>query len=105
MKGMRFIVVLAPCLAGWGIPEDAAVRVSRLAVETGMFPLYEIEAGERYTINHGRTGRPVKEYLEAQARYRHLTADQVAELQAGVDHQWAMLQARSQLNRDPTPAR
>ena len=37
--------VLTPCLAGWGIPDDAAVRVSRLAVETGFFPLYEVEDG------------------------------------------------------------
>ncbi|GAB4259223.1 MAG: pyruvate synthase subunit PorB [Thermoleophilia bacterium] len=94
MKGMRFIVVLTPCLAGWGIPDDAAARVSRLAVDTGMFPLYEVEDGERYTINHGPKGIPVERYLEAQRRYRHLTREQIAEIQAGVDHAWASLQAK-----------
>lgn len=102
MKGMRFIVVLTPCLAGWGVPEDSAVRVSRLAVETGFFPLYEIEGGEHYTINYGRTGRPVQEYLSVQRRYRHLSPEQVAELQAGVDHKWALLRARAKLECEPT---
>jgi len=101
MKGMRFIVVLTPCLAGWGVPEDSAVRVSRLAVETGFFPLYEIEDGEHYTINYGRSGRPVQEYLSVQRRYRHLSPEQAAELQAGVDHKWALLQARAKLECEP----
>jgi len=95
MQGLRFIVVLTPCLAGWGVPDDGAVRVSRLAVETGFFPLYEIEHGERYTINPGYKALPVERYLEAQKRYSHLTAEQVARIQAEIDHQWAVLQARS----------
>jgi len=77
------------------------VRVSRLAVETGFFPLYEVEDGEHYTINHGHIGRPVQEYLEIQRRYRHLSPEQVAEMQAGVDHKWALLQARSKLECEP----
>ena len=81
MKGMRFIVVLTPCLAGWGVPDNSAVRVSRLAVETGFFPLYEVEDGEHYTINHAPNGVPVERYLEIQRRYRHLTPEQVAEMQ------------------------
>lgn len=96
MKGMRFIVVLTPCLAGWGIPDDAAARVSRLAVDTGMFPLYEVEDGERYTINQGPKGIPVERYLEVQRRYRHLTQEQIAEIQAGVDHAWISLQAKAE---------
>lgn len=94
MKGMRFIVVLTPCLDGWGVADDGAVRVSRLAVDTGVFPLYEVEDGERYTINHGPKGIPVERYLEQQKRYRNLSVAQTAEIQAGVDHRWELLQAR-----------
>jgi Pyruvate:ferredoxin oxidoreductase and related 2-oxoacid:ferredoxin oxidoreductases, beta subunit len=101
MKGMRFIVVLTPCLAGWGVPDDGAVRVSRLAVETGFFPLYEVEDGERYTINHGSKHVPVTRYLEMQKRYRHLTPEQVAEIQGIVDHKWALLLARSKVECEP----
>jgi pyruvate ferredoxin oxidoreductase beta subunit/2-oxoisovalerate ferredoxin oxidoreductase beta subunit len=94
MKGMRFIVVLTPCLDGWGVADDGAVRVSRLAVDTGFFPLYEVEDGERYTINHGPKGIPVERYLEQQKRYRNLSVAQTAEIQAGVDHRWELLKAR-----------
>jgi pyruvate/2-oxoacid:ferredoxin oxidoreductase beta subunit len=95
MKGMRFIVVLTPCIDGWGLAENAAVSVSRLAVETGVFPLYEVEDGRRYTINHGSKGVPVRKYFEAQKRFGHLGDDQVAALQAEVDASWALLQARA----------
>jgi pyruvate ferredoxin oxidoreductase beta subunit/2-oxoisovalerate ferredoxin oxidoreductase beta subunit len=95
MEGMRFIVVLTPCLDGWGVADDGAVRVSRLAVDTGFFPLYEVEDGERYTINHGPKGIPVERYLEQQKRYRHLTEEQVSEIQAGVDHRWELLSTRA----------
>ncbi len=103
MKGMRFIVCLTPCLAGWGIPDDAAVRVSRLAVETGFFPLYEVEDGEHYTINRGHTGLPVERYLETQRRFKHLDPDQIATLQGQVEHKWALLQARTKLECEPHP--
>jgi pyruvate ferredoxin oxidoreductase beta subunit/2-oxoisovalerate ferredoxin oxidoreductase beta subunit len=94
MRGMRFIVVLTPCLDGCGVAEDGAVRVSRLAVDTGFFPLYEVEDGERYTINRGPKGIPVERYLELQKRYRHLSVEQTREIQAGVDHRWSLLQSR-----------
>jgi len=105
MKGMRFIVVLTPCLDGWGVADDGAVRVSRLAVDTGFFPLYEVEDGERYTINHGPKGIPVERYLELQKRYRHLSESQTAEIKAGVDHRWESLQARARnmAGRSTTP--
>jgi pyruvate/2-oxoacid:ferredoxin oxidoreductase beta subunit len=94
--GLRFIVVLTPCLAGWGIGDNQAVKVSRLAVESGFFPLYEVEHGEEYTINHGKTGSvPVGDYLRAQRRYRHLDEAQVAELQGQVDHAWQVLLAKA----------
>jgi pyruvate ferredoxin oxidoreductase beta subunit/2-oxoisovalerate ferredoxin oxidoreductase beta subunit len=96
MKGTRFILVLTPCLAGWGLPDDAAVRVSRLAVETGFFPLFEVEGGERYVINRGPSGVPVEDYLLIQKRYKHLTPEQVAEIQAEVDHEWRLLRSRAE---------
>jgi pyruvate/2-oxoacid:ferredoxin oxidoreductase beta subunit len=94
MKGMRFIVVLTPCLAGWGIADNMSARVSRLAVETGVFPLYEIEDGVRYTINRGPTGQPVSDYFSVQKRYKHLTEADIAELQHEADEAWALLQAK-----------
>ncbi len=95
MKGTRFIVVLTPCLAGWGVPDNAAVKISRLAVDTGIFPLYEVENGLKYTINRGPQGVPVSAYLSKQSRYRHLTQSQTDEIQREVDYQWEYLQKRA----------
>jgi pyruvate/2-oxoacid:ferredoxin oxidoreductase beta subunit len=99
MKGTRFLLILTPC-SQWGIADDSAVRISRLAVETGVFPLYEVEPRGRYTVNHGPTGAPVEAYLRLQKRYSRLTPEQVRDIQTEVDHNWAALQARAQWAND-----
>lgn len=93
--GLRFIVVLTPCLAGWGVKDDEGVKVSRLAVDTGLWPLYEVEYGTKYTINRGPQGIPVSEYFKLQSRYRHLTPEMVEELQREAHYAWELLQARA----------
>lgn len=97
IKGTRFIVILTPCLAGWGIPDNAAVKISRLAVDTGVFPLYEVEKGVNYTINRGPQGLSVSAYLSKQSRYKHLNPAQTEEIQQEVDYQWEYLQKRAGL--------
>lgn len=92
--GMRFIVVLTPCLDGWGIPDKAGPKTSRLAVESGVFPLYEVENGEKYTLNYGPKGVAVADYAAVQKRYRHLAQADVEELQKEVDRNWQRLQAK-----------
>ncbi len=94
--GLRFIVVLAPCLDGWGIADNAGPKTSRLAVESGVFPLYEVENGEKYTLNHGPKGVPVSEYTAIQKRYRHLTQADNDALQKEIDKNWVRLQSRLQ---------
>ena len=95
LRGSRFLAVLVPCLDGWGLPDDAGVAVSRLAVDCGMWPLYEVEDGSRYTLNHAAKTRPVAEYLGLQKRYRHLGEAQLAEIQAAVDRDWVQLGRRA----------
>jgi pyruvate ferredoxin oxidoreductase beta subunit/2-oxoisovalerate ferredoxin oxidoreductase beta subunit len=95
LKGTKVITVLTPCLDGWGIADNAAVKISRLAVQTGIFPLYEVENGDKYTINLGSQGLPVTAYLSQQRRYRHLTQEQIDHIQADVDYQWQLLLKKS----------
>ena len=89
--GLRFILVLTPCLDGWGIADSAGPKVSRLAVETGVFPLYEVEDGDRYLLNHGLKGVPVADYLTKQKRFKHLNSVQIDEIQMLVDANWQRL--------------
>lgn len=93
-KGTRLIIILTPCLDGWGMADNSAVRISRLAVSTGIFPLYEVENGVKYTLNHGADGTPVSEYMKVQRRYRHITAEQMEQVQAEVDEQYKILQRK-----------
>jgi pyruvate/2-oxoacid:ferredoxin oxidoreductase beta subunit len=92
MRGFRIITLLVPCLDGWGLPDDGGLAASRYAVECGAFPLYEVEDGRRYTINHTKRTRPVSDYLALQRRYQHIDAAGIESLQAEVDEGWARLQ-------------
>ena len=98
IQGMRLITLLIPCLDGWGVPEDQGIAISRLAVECGAFPLYEVEDGYRYTLNHPHKTRPVRDYLNPQRRYRELSDEAVEELQREVDAGWARLLDRVRLS-------
>lgn len=91
MRGLRIITLLVPCLDGWGLPDDGGLKAARYAVECGAFPLYEVEDGTHYTLNHKERSRPVSDYLALQRRYRHLDADAIATLQSEVDQGWNRL--------------
>ncbi len=95
IEGTRLITILIPCLDGWGLPDDAGITSARLAVDTGTFPLYEVEDGYRYTLNQTTRTRPVQDYLTMQKRYRHLTAEELGKIQATVDKSWQRLVDKS----------
>ena len=98
IQGFRIITLLIPCLDGWGLPDDAGLTASRYAVESGAFPLYEVEDGLRYTLNHITRTRPVSDYLALQRRYQHLEPERVAALQAELDAGWARLQRQVEMS-------
>lgn len=97
IRGTKVIIVLIPCLPGWGLAENSGIKVTRLAVDSGVFPLYEVENGVDYTLNHTQKSKPVNEYLSVQKRYRHLQDEDIAQIQAGVDSEWERLLRRAQV--------
>ncbi|HSR13453.1 MAG TPA: thiamine pyrophosphate-dependent enzyme [Thermodesulfobacteriota bacterium] len=94
MKGLRFIHILSACPPGWKFPSEISVKLSRLAVDTRIFPLYEIENGRRYRITAEPKGTPVGEYLRLQGRFSALREEDVRFIQARVDEEWKILQEK-----------
>ncbi|MEM4727476.1 MAG: hypothetical protein QXD04_04405, partial [Candidatus Bathyarchaeia archaeon] len=83
-RGMAYIHIQQPCATGWYFPPEKTVEVARLAVQTGVWPLLEIEEGVLKVNIKPRELRPVEEYLRLQGRFRHLTKEQIANIQAEV---------------------
>lgn len=97
VKGPSYIHILSVCPTGWRIPTDQAIHYGRLAVRTGVFPLYEIENG-KYKITYAPEPlRPVTEYIKGQGRFRHLTDDVIAEIQQKVNKDWQELKSMSEM--------
>jgi len=90
IRGSKFIHILAPCSPGWRFPTGQTINIARLAVETCIFPLYEVENG-KYTVSRKPKKKPVKEYLEVQGRFKHLTDEIIGQIQARVDKTWEKL--------------
>jgi pyruvate ferredoxin oxidoreductase beta subunit len=89
-RGARYLHVLVPCPVGWGFDSELTVAMARLAVETGLFPLFEALDGEVVTRTPLRHRLKVEEYLKPQKRFAHLFGDKgdpatIAAIQAGAD--------------------
>jgi len=70
--GARYLHILVPCPLGWGSSPADTVKVARLATESGLFPVFEAEAGEVTSSAPIRHQVPVTDYMRIQARYAHL---------------------------------
>jgi len=93
-KGPAYVHILAPCPTGWRFASNLAIEIGQLAVQTGIFPLYEIEYG-RYRLNAEPPKlKPVEEYLKLQGRYRHLTGEQIERIQEMVNEDYARLKEK-----------
>jgi len=91
LKGSKFIHIYASCPTGWRIPSEMSVKIARMAVQTNIFPLYEVENGIKYTINYKPKEYLVREYFKLQGRFRYLTDRDLDQIQEMVNEDWELL--------------
>jgi len=91
VNGPGFIHVFSPCPTGWGCKSEDSILTAKLAVETRIFPLYEVIDG-KYILNRKiDKPKPVEEYLKLQRRFRHLTPEQIEYIKKRVDEEYEKL--------------
>lgn len=90
IKGFKFIDLLCACEPAWLVKANEMHKVSKLMVDTGIWPLYEIEK-KKVTINMKPAMKPVQEALKLQGRFDHLTPTMIKDIQAKVNEEWKFI--------------
>jgi len=107
INGPKFLHAIIPCTRGWRYNTSETITIARLATQTCVFPLYEVErvdgrpvyklsAPSAAIARRPESKKPVEEYLKAQGRFRHLFRPKenrqlIDAIQEGVDHRWELL--------------
>lgn len=95
IEGPAFVHIFSPCPTGWRIHSKDSVAMARLAVQTKVYPLFEIIDGKYVMGRKLKKNKPVAEYLKAQGRFRHLQDDEIEAIQKEVDNKYADLEFKS----------
>lgn len=99
MPGFKFMHLLSPCPNHWDIPSELSIELTRAAVLTRIFPLYEVEDGTKYSINViPEAFTPVSNFLSRQGRFAGLSAEAIRRLQNRVESTWRLLQRKVELS-------
>jgi pyruvate ferredoxin oxidoreductase beta subunit len=99
IKGPKFMNILAPCNRGWRSRTDDAIMLSRLAINTCFWPLYEVEDGVTKITFKPKEKKPAADFLKPQGRFKHLFSPEnewlLKQFQDDVDKEWNRLQKES----------
>jgi len=100
IEGCKYIHILAPCPPGWNYPSEDTVELARLAVKTGVWPLYEIENGTMTLHKKSKAlldpskRAPLIDYLSRQKRFSSISEQALIKLQERIDHDWDNIKAK-----------
>jgi pyruvate ferredoxin oxidoreductase beta subunit len=100
VDGPSYIHILSVCPTGWRIPPNKAIEYGKLAVDTGIFPLYEVENGTWKLSRKPKELKPVTDYFKGQGRYRHLDDKLTSFIQEKIDERWEKLVKQCEANGD-----
>jgi len=94
--GPAFLNIISMCHRGWRFPQEKTIDVAKLSVETGYWPLIEVENGVWHFTYKPKQRKPLIEFLKSQGRFKHLFTEKnkhiIDELQKEVDENWARLE-------------
>ena len=89
VKGFKLLIIQTPCPVGWRFDPSKTIEISRAAVQTGIWPLYEIIDGEKFKLTYKpKELKPVTEFMEPQARFRHLNEAEIEQIQEYTTNRW-----------------
>ena len=90
IEGPKYIEIHSPCPIGWGFESASTIMLAKLAIQTGLVPIYEAFQGQPLKVRKIPKRIPVTEYLRQQKRFRHLVEGEgdalhIAQIQAIAD--------------------
>jgi pyruvate ferredoxin oxidoreductase beta subunit len=98
VDGPAFLNVLAPCPRGWRSVGADTIEIAKLGVQTGYWPMFEVEDGVWRQTVKVKERKPIEEFLKTQGRFKHLfkpeNAELLAEIQSDVDAYWEYVLGR-----------
>ena len=96
--GAAFLNVLSPCPRGWRYPAEDLAKITQLAVDTCVWPMFEVIEGEYHLTYEPKQKLPVADFMRAQGRFKHCFEKGnewiLEETQAWVDKKWEKLLAK-----------
>lgn len=88
-RGFAYLHVFSPCPTGWSFAPDQTIEVSKRAVKSNMFPLWEKSEG-KYTLNYKNADPiPVSDFVKGIGKFKKLSAEQLASIQRAADERYA----------------
>jgi len=102
-EGFCYLHVFSPCPTGWGVATDLSIELCRMAVKTNYFPLWEAERGKFRLTREVNKPKRVTEYTRLIGKFRHLTEEELAKVQEGVDSNFAFLRHLTEFDETSQP--
>jgi pyruvate/2-oxoacid:ferredoxin oxidoreductase beta subunit len=96
---MAYIHLLSPCPTGWRAPLDKGLELSRMAVETNYFPLWESEHGQIRITHKVKNPKPVKSFIRMMGRFSHWKDNDIKSFQKMIDTRLIMLKGLAGLTK------
>ena len=91
-KGFAYLHVFSPCPTGWAYAPEKAISIARRAVQSNLFPLWEMD-NQGYHLNfENKTPISMEEFVKGIGKFKSLTEDDIASIQNVVDQRYRLIQ-------------